>query len=243
MKTSVVRPTEQVYENYRPQDFKVWKSLFEKQMQALDGIVAQEFTEGLAALGFNANEIPNFNQINKVLSQHTGWKIKTVPNIAAPDLFFTCLAKKEFTATCWLRTIEELNYIEEPDMFHDVFGHMPMLTNKAYTDFFEQLGVLSLQFIDNEVKLTQLQRLYWFTIEFGLIRSGDNYKIYGAGIMSSNEEKANVYSERSKKEGFDLARIMQQDFRVDIVQDTYFVIESFEALVACLPEVKEILLN
>ncbi len=243
MSTIISRPTEQLYKNYTPEDFKVWKNLFEKQMQALEGIVAQEFTEGLEALDFNALEIPNFNRINEVLSQYTGWKIKTVPNIAAPDLFFSCLAKKEFTATCWLRTMEELNYIEEPDMFHDVFGHMPMLTNKAYTDFFEQLGVLSLQFIDNEAKLRQLQRLYWFTIEFGLIRSGDSYKIYGAGIMSSNEEKANVYSELSKKEDFDIARVLHQDFRVDIVQDTYFVIESFEALVACLPEVKEILLS
>lgn len=242
MKTDMLRPTQQVYENYTAEDFKVWKILFEKQMNALEGIVAPEFTEGLKTLGFNAHEIPNFNHINQVLSQQTGWKIKTVPNIAAPDLFFSCLANKEFTATCWLRTPEELNYIEEPDMFHDVFGHMPMLTNKAYTHFFEALGELSLEFLHDEHKLKQLQRLYWFTIEFGLIRYGDTYKIYGAGIMSSNEEKANVYSSLSKKKDFDVALVMQQDFRVDVVQDNYFVINSFEELLSYLPKIKAHLL-
>ena len=239
MKNTIKKPTKQIYQNYSSEDFNVWKTLFNRQLKILKGIVADEFLFGLRDLGFSPNRIPNFLDINKILKNYTGWSIKTVSNISPPKEFFSCLAKKKFTTTCWLRSMSQIDYLEEPDMFHDVFAHVPLLSNEDYTSFFKEIGQIAVEVINDPLKLTMLQRLYWFTIEFGLIVSGDTYKIYGAGIISSREESKNVFSKKSKKLSFNVKKIMNHSFRTDVIQDTYYVIDSFEQLTRSVDEIRK----
>jgi len=239
VKKIVTKPTQQIYKNYTPEDFKVWKILFNRQLKNLEGIVADEFIQALKNLNFTAEKIPNFIEINKTLKKLTGWSIKTVPNISPPDEFFSLLSEKSFTTTCWLRSMNQIDYLEEPDMFHDVFAHVPLLSNKNYTHFFKEMGEIAMSVIHDPLKLKKLQRIYWFTIEFGLIKNNENIKIYGAGIISSKEESQNVSSNKSLKREFNVSKIMNHSFRTDVIQDTYYYINSFEQLILSLPEIKK----
>src|SRR6185369_1617053 len=132
-----MRPTEQVYSNYTEEDFQVWKILFERQMFQLKSVVSESFLISLEEVNFTSSKIPDFQEVNETLKSLTGWSLHVVPNISPQKEFFRFLSKKKFTATCWLRTQDQLDYIEEPDMFHDVFAHVPLLSNRSYTDFFK----------------------------------------------------------------------------------------------------------
>ena len=226
---SRIKPIEQIYSNYLAEDFKVWELLYLKQFNLLKGNVSQAFLDGLDLLDFNPSKIPDFIDVNKKLKNLTSWQIKTVPNISEPAYFFTCLA------------IKEIDYLEEPDMFHDVFGHIPLLSNKIYSDFFQKLGKLSVEFLEDDFKIKQLQRLYWFTVEFGLVKNQDTFDIYGAGIISSEKEIKNVFSENSIKKPFNLPEILKQDFTVDKVQQIYFFIDSFDQLLGSIDEIRELI--
>lgn len=239
MKNISIRPTKQIYKNYTEEDFKVWNILFTRQLIMLNGIVADEFIVALNDLNFTPDKIPNFNEINNILKNITGWVIKTVPNISPPKEFFFYLSKKKFTTTCWLRSISQIDYLEEPDMFHDVFAHVPLLSNKEYTSFFMEIGQIAMSVIEDPIKLKKLQRIYWFTIEFGLIKKDKKFKIYGAGIISSKEESKNVLSNKSLKKKFNVKKVMNHSFRIDIVQDTYYYIDSFKELTLSLNEIRE----
>ena len=239
MKKTASKPTVQIYENYTREDYKVWEILFNKRLENLQGIVAEEFLVALDDLNFKAEKIPNFVEINNILKNRTGWSIKTVPNISPPEEFFSFLSMKKFTATCWLRSIDQIDYLEEPDMFHDVFAHVPLLSNKDYTDFFKEMGEIAMSVIEDPKKLEKLQRIYWFTIEFGLIKKNNGFKIYGAGIISSDEESKNALSKKSKKCEFDVKKVMNHSFRIDIVQDTYYYINSFDQLTSSIAEIRD----
>ena len=239
MKKTASKPTVQIYENYTREDYKVWEILFNKRLENLQGIVAEEFLVALDDLNFKAEKIPNFVEINNILKNRTGWSIKTVPNISPPEEFFSFLSMKKFTATCWLRSIDQIDYLEEPDMFHDVFAHVPLLSNKDYTNFFKEMGEIAMSVIEDPKKLERLQRIYWFTIEFGLIKKNNRFKIYGAGIISSDEESKNALSKKSKKCEFDVKKVMNHSFRIDIVQDTYYYINSFDQLTSSIAEIRD----
>ena len=239
MKKTASKPTVQIYENYTREDYKVWEILFNKRLENLQGIVAEEFLVALDDLNFKAEKIPNFVEINNILKNRTGWSIKTVPNISPPEEFFSFLSMKKFTATCWLRSIDQIDYLEEPDMFHDVFAHVPLLSNKDYTNFFKEMGEIAMSVIEDPKKLEKLQRIYWFTIEFGLIKKNNGFKIYGAGIISSDEESKNALSKKSKKYEFDVKKIMNHSFRIDIVQDTYYYINSFDQLTSSIADIRD----
>ena len=237
--SEILRPKKQIYKNYTEEDFNVWKILFNRQIDNLKEIVAQEFLDSLKKMQFNPHKIPDFIEVNRILKNSTGWKIKTVPNIAEAKDFFSCLSKKQFTTTCWLRSMSEIDYLEEPDMFHDVFAHIPLLINKNYSDFFHKIGQIGLSVINDEERLKKLQRLYWFTIEFGLLKSGSKHKIYGAGIISSKGESENAMAKSSTKEDYNVKKIMNHDFRTDVIQDTYYVIESFDQLINSISDIKK----
>ena len=239
MKKTASKPTVQIYENYTREDYKVWEILFNKRLENLQGIVAEEFLVALNDLNFKAEKIPNFVEINNILKNRTGWSIKTVPNISPPEEFFSFLSMKKFTATCWLRSIDQIDYLEEPDMFHDVFAHVPLLSNKDYTNFFKEMGEIAMSVIEDPKKLEKLQRIYWFTIEFGLIKKNNGFKVYGAGIISSDEESKNALSKKSKKCEFDVKKVMNHSFRIDIVQDTYYYINSFDQLTSSIAEIRD----
>ena len=241
MRAAVEKPGEQIYSNYTEEDFAVWKGLYEKQMFNLQGKVVDEFNQGIAHLYFNADEIPNFEKINNKLLALTGWSIKTVPNLAEAELYFEQLSKRRFTSTCWLRSMEEFDYLEEPDMFHDVFAHIPMLCDEKYTDFFHKIGQLATSF-HNQEAVKMLQRLYWYTIEFGVLQTKDDLKIYGAGIISSVGEINNVYGGLAQIKPFNIQEVLNTPFEIDKDQPLYFCIESFDELQKALDGI-EILLN
>jgi len=241
MKNVIIRPETQVYSNYTAEDFGVWKTLFTRQIELLKPNVSETYLTALETVNFNSERIPDFNEVNNILLPLTGWSLHVVPNISPQPVFFDYLSKKKFTATCWLRTMEQLDYIEEPDMFHDVFAHVPLLSNKSYCNFFKGISDIAIENRGNAAAIELLGRIYWFTIEFGLKKENDQLKIYGAGIISSAGETRNCLGTDCRKIPFDVKAIMNTGFRTDIFQDQYFVIESFEQLYNSLPEIKSVL--
>lgn len=232
------RPTQQIYGNYTDQDFLVWKTLYNRQLEILNPVVSSEYLAALETVNFTDSKIPDFKEVNELLKPLTGWGLHVVPNISPQKDFFEFLSQKKFTSTCWLRSMEQLDYLEEPDMFHDVFGHVPLLSNKAYVDFFKGISDIALKHLNNPQTIELLGKIYWFTIEFGLIRENNELKIYGAGIISSKGETLNCLSKNVVHEAFDISRIFKTDFRTDIMQEKYFIIDSFEQLYNSLPEIE-----
>ncbi len=220
----------QEYDRYTAEDFEVWKILFERQMKILPAMASAEYLEGINLIGFNKDSIPNFTDINTVLGKLTGWQIVVVPGIVAEQDFFKLLSQKKFPATTWLRKMSELDYLPEPDMFHDVFGHMPLLTHQIFCDFFQNLGIVGVKYSDNEKITAMLGRLYWFTVEFGLINDNGEKKIYGAGILSSHGETKFSLSDAPLHLQFNAETIMNTPYASDKIQDKYYVIESFNEL-------------
>lgn len=228
----------QEYDAYTAEDFKVWKILFERQMPNLPKAASKAYLEGVEQVRFSADKIANFEELNQTLAKSTGWEVQVVPGLIDDDLFFGLLNNRRFPSSTWLRTMEQLDYLEEPDMFHDAFAHMPLLTNQPYVDFLENLSGIALKHIDNPYAVQLLSRIYWFTIEFGLIREDGELKIYGAGILSSaGETKFSLSNEPAHIE-YDVRRILNQEYWKDHFQDKYFVIESYEQLYESLPEIE-----
>jgi phenylalanine-4-hydroxylase len=230
---------QQLYQAYTAEDLEVWNILYSRQMQTLKTLASQQFLEGLDRLGFSANTIPNFNRLNEILAASTGWEIIAVKGIIADDVFFDLLAQKKFPATTWLRTMEELDYLEEPDMFHDIFGHIPLLTEVSFTHFLQRLGQIGQRVAEDAVQTHLLSRIYWYTVEFGLIREQGDLKIYGAGILSSIAESLqSVDASKVAHHAFDMKRIMNSPYRKDLMQEQYFILEDYPQLYEQLPEVE-----
>ncbi|HRG51991.1 MAG TPA: phenylalanine 4-monooxygenase [Bacteroidia bacterium] len=235
------RPLKQVYSDYTAQDFAVWKILFDRQMKTLKPIVSQEYLKAIEQVKFTNDKIPDFKEVNAILQSITGWSLEVVPNISPQKEFFEFLSQKKFTSTCWLRSMEQLDYLEEPDMFHDVFAHVPLLCNENYVNFFKGISDIALKHINNPEIVELLGRIYWFTIEFGLIKENGQLKIYGAGIISSKGETEFCLSPAAKLSHFDVSTIFNTSFRTDQIQEEYFVIESFEELYNSLGEIEELI--
>jgi len=235
------KPLQQVYELYTPEDFKVWDTLFNRQMQYLHQYGATLYLDAVRRIGFNGDEIPDFGKTTERLYRATAWQLTVVPELVPQETFFTLLSQRIFPATCWLRTMEELDYLEEPDMFHDVFGHVPLLMDDAYAGFMEGIGKLALQWLHVPRAIALLGRIYWFTIEFGLINERGDPRIFGAGIVSSLSETLNCKSASVTKEDFDLDKMIQTEYRTDILQDRYFVMESTEQLYKSLSGIEKAL--
>jgi len=242
MKTyELVEGMKQCYDGYTEEDFLVWKMLYERQYGKLDDVAVPDFKFGLEKLGFSDDKIPNFKRINEKLLDLTGWQIRVVPGIINELNFFTMLANRQFPSTTWLRKLNELDYLPEPDMFHDAFGHMPLLSNPLFCDFFHALGIIGLKHIEDAEILRMLGRIYWFTIEFGLIETALGKRIYGAGILSSAGETAYSLSGKPTYKSFDMRAIMHTHFENDRIQDLYFVIDSFEQLHGSIPAIEEVI--
>ncbi len=231
----------QVYENYTHEDQAVWKILFERQLNLLKDIGAPEFLHALEKIGFFPDKIPDFRETNAVLNNTTGWTLEVVEGIISESDFFELLSQKRFPATTWLRKMSELDYLPEPDMFHDVFGHVPLLIDKQFSDFFEAFGKLGVKHKNDPQIVQMLGRIYWFTIEFGLMQSTNGLKIYGAGILSSNGESKYAISAQPAHLPFDAKVIMHTAFENDKIQETYFVIDSFEQLYKSMPLIQQVI--
>ena len=221
---------DQRWGDYTPAEHAVWRTLFERQAALLPGRACDEFVAGMRALPIDANAIPDFRRLSDVLVRHTGWQIVAVPGLVPDDVFFEHLANRRFPAGHFIRKPDELDYLEEPDVFHDVFGHVPMLMNPVIADFIQAYGAGGLRAQRLGV-LEQLARVYWFTIEFGLVRQHGQLRIYGSGIVSSHSETRFALEDDSPNRiAFDLVRVMRTRYRIDDFQETYFVVDSLDAL-------------
>lgn len=213
---------------YSDEENQTWSFLLNRQKELIKTHASKEFIKGVELLNF-ANRVPQNAEINSILSAHTGWGVSPVPAVIQPDEFFTLLSKKKFPAANFIRIPEEIDYIQEPDVFHELFGHCPLLTNAAYAEFMYQYGKLAL-LADKKTQM-RLFRLFWFTIEFGLIKEDSQYKAYGGGILSSKSEVIySVESEIPERHPLDPLVALRTPFRIDILQPVYFVIESYNDL-------------
>ncbi|WP_310393624.1 phenylalanine 4-monooxygenase [Hymenobacter sp.] len=226
---------EQDYARYTADDQWVWHTLFARQMRVLPAVASGRFLEGLPRVDFRAEQIPDFAAVNPLLDQATGWRLVAVPGIVDDRTFFELLAARRFPATTWLRTPAQLDYLEEPDMFHDVFAHVPLLTDPFFADFLQAVGTLALRHLHDAYAVELLSRLYWFTVEFGLIAEDGGLRIYGAGILSSAGETEFCLSAAPARRPFDVAAILATPYVKDRMQDVYFVIDSYEQLAASVP--------
>lgn len=224
----------QQFEKYTAEDLAVWSTLFERQIENLKHKASRDYLEALESMNavLNPYELPHFGKINEWFSKHTGWEIACVPGLIEVDEFFELLSEKKFPSSTWLRSKDKLDYLEEPDMFHDIFGHIPLLSNPGYSRFIHQFGSLGKAHKNNPEILLQLQRLYWFTIEFGLISEGDELRIFGAGIISSFHESVSSLSDSGEvvHHPFDAEQIIQTNFCTSELQQNYFVLDHLAQL-------------
>jgi phenylalanine-4-hydroxylase len=231
----------QEWKKYTEEDHAVWKILFERQLQNLQGKAWDEYLNSISLAGLTAEEVPDFYQVELALSKQTGWEIEVVPGIISVDEFLRLLARKRFCSSTWLRSRAQLDYLEEPDMFHDIFGHIPLLINKSYSDFVVAFARLGLHYLHHPQAVMLLERLYWFTIEFGMMRSNGKLQIYGAGILSSFGESKHVFGKDILLRPFTAEAVLLTPFRNNEIQKQYFVVEEINDLWNCLPEVKRLL--
>jgi phenylalanine-4-hydroxylase len=223
---------EQPWDDYTAADHDVWRRLYERQRTLLVGRAADEFLAAQDAMGMTPDRIPKFSDMDSALRDATGWTLVGVEGLLPELDFFDHLANRRFPVTWWIRRPDQVDYIEEPDLFHDLFGHVPLLMNPVFADYMAAYGRggVKAHGIGPEA-LQMLTRLYWYTVEFGLIRQKDGLRIYGSGIVSSKGESIHCLdSEAPNRIGFDLERIMRTRYRIDTYQKTYFVIDSFEQL-------------
>ena len=222
---------EQGWHTYTAADHAVWQTLFERQMALLPGRACDEFVQGMQALPMQPDRIPRFDELNEALLPQTGWQVVAVPGLVPDDVFFEHLANRRFPAGNFIRGAHQLDYLQEPDIFHDVFGHVPMLMNPVMADFIQAYGAGGLR-AERLGVLPLLARVYWYTVEFGLVRHPHGgLRLFGAGIASSYTESLFCLDDPSPNRlRFELERVMRTDYRIDDFQETYFVLDSLDDL-------------
>jgi phenylalanine-4-hydroxylase len=219
----------QSWDSYTPEQHELYARLFARQLRLVPGRACDEFLRALAHLNM-ASRIPRFEQVSELLGRATGWQIAAVPGLIPEDAFFRLLSQRRFPVTVWLRTPEEFDYIVEPDLFHDLFGHVPLLFDPVFADYMQAYGQGGLK-AQRRNALELLARLYWYTVEFGLIATERGLRVYGAGILSSPGELPRALADPAPlRIGFDLRRVLRTAYEIDDFQKTYFVIDSFTQL-------------
>ncbi|AGH51084.1 phenylalanine 4-monooxygenase [Sphingomonas sp. MM-1] len=227
---------DQNWERFTPQEHAVWDTLFERQARLLPGRASKAWLRGLDVLRLSRPGIPNFEELSERLMAATGWRVVAVPGLVPDDIFFDHLAHRRFVAGNFIRRADQLDYLQEPDVFHDVFGHVPMLADPVFADYMQAYGQGGLRSLGFGA-LHKLARLYWYTVEFGLVEEEGALRIYGSGIVSSRGESLFALDDPSPNRiAFDLRRVMRTRYRIDDYQQTYFVIPSFEELLRCTLE-------
>lgn len=214
---------------YTEEENEIWRDLYTRQMQILPSCACEEYLEGIKALDLKPDQIPQIPDINKCLRSYTGWEVTPVPSLIDFQTFFELMANRKFPAATFIRTREELDYLQEPDIFHEIFGHCPLITLPAYADFMHEYAKLGLK--ASQADRVMLARLYWFTIEFGLIQTEAGLKIYGGGILSSHGES--LYCLDNSKvllKPLQAIEALRTPYRIDILQPLYFVLEDFSEL-------------
>lgn len=220
---------DQPYESYTDEEQERWRFLYARQSRLLQDYAAAEFIEGLVKLGAGES-IPRLDDANRVLQKATGWTLVAVPGLIPDDVFFRHLANRRFPVAWWMRRADEMDYLVEPDIFHDFFGHVPLLSNPVFARYMQAYGEGGPKAIAHGCQRL-LARLYWYVVEFGLVATSRGLRAFGAGMLSSKDETVySVESAEPHRVAFDLARVLQTNYMVDAFQKTYFVIDSFEQL-------------
>lgn len=237
MKTTYVSkyPNSEGLIDWTVDENKTWNTLITRQTEIVKTRACDEFIEGLDRIGFSKNRVPQHTEINDRLKDFTGWEVEVVPALIPAKEFFTLLANKKFPAASFIRIPEELDYIQEPDIFHEFYGHVPLLTFADYANFMEEFGKLALSVPPKDRR--RMFRLFWFTIEFGLLKSGNGVKAYGGGMLSSIHETVySVDSDIPKRVAFDPLTALRTPYRIDIPQPLYYVLDKFSDLFKILDQ-------
>lgn len=223
------QPDDKGYIQYTSQEHRVWQILFERQMKLIEGRACDEYMKGLSALKLTAREIPQLPEVSQRMASLTGWRVEPVAALISARAFFELLAQKAFPAATFIRIEDELDYVQEPDIFHELFGHCPMLTDPIYAEFVHNYAKKVLDFPEKDWAL--LQRLFWFTVEFGLINTPQGLRIYGGGILSSIKETVySVESDIPLRVLFEPVAAFRTPYRIDMLQPVYFVINDYQTL-------------
>ena len=223
---------DQNWKAYTQTEHDTWTALYDRQSEILPERACDEYLEGLKRLDLNNGGIPNFDELNEELSSLTDWNVVAVPDLVPDGAFFKMLANRRFPAGCFMRKPEQMDYLSEPDVFHDVYGHVPMLSHPVFADYMQAYGEGGLRSLEFGA-LHHIARLYWYTVEFGLMQSSQGLRIYGAGILSSKSESIFCLESPSPHRiRFQLERVMSTEYRIDDFQQTYFVIEDFDQLLS-----------
>ena len=221
---------DQNWADYTPEEHATWRTLFERQIKLIPGRASQAYTDGLKALPITGGEIPDFERLSDIMEKQTGWRIVAVPGMVPNDVFFQHLANRRFPAGQFIRKAHQLDYLQEPDVFHDLFGHVPMMMNPVMADFMQAYGEGGLR-AEKLGVLDRLARLYWYTVEFGLVEEPQGLRIFGAGILSSfTETRFALESASPNRIGFDLRRVLRTNYRIDEFQEAYFVLPNLDTL-------------
>jgi len=220
----------QDYSLFTDADHAVWRKLCERQIEALKGKACRQFYEGLDKIGLDTHRIPSLNDINERIRPITGWTARAVPGYIDSRYFFKSLQKRTYPTTVTIRSADRLDYIEEPDIFHDVFGHVALQADPVYGELMRTLGDID-DITTTDLDVLEITRLFWFTIEFGLLRENNHVRILGSGMLSSPGEAVHCLSDKVDRRPFRLAEVVAQPFRIDVFQDIVFVAESLEQLI------------
>jgi phenylalanine-4-hydroxylase len=221
--------TQQDWPAYTAQQHATWAELVERRMPELAAHACEEYLQGFEQIGLGANAIPNLEEVNRRLRPRTGWEATPVSGFLPADAFFAMLSDRKFPTTTWLRGREALNYTPEPDIFHDVFGHVPMHAHPVFADFLEHYGRVCAKLTD-KAALERLGRLFWFTVEFGVIRQKGEIRLYGSGLISSQGESDYVVRGGPEIRGFNVDRVLNQEFSTSEMQPVLYAVESFEEI-------------
>lgn len=233
----------QQYENYSADDHEVWRILFERQVANLQTKVWSRYLDCIALAGLQYDAVPRFSEVDVQLLAQTGWSIEVVKGIIPVDEFIRLLHARRFCSSTWLRRRDQLDYLEEPDMFHDSFGHIPLLADAQYANFVHRFAELGMKYVNEKAALPLLDRFYWFTIEFGLLREQGELRIYGAGLISSFGEANHIYTDAVELKPFDVETIMHTPFRNDQVQNLYFVVNDMNDLWNSIEEAERVIVR
>jgi phenylalanine-4-hydroxylase len=225
----------QQHDHYTDEAHDVWSTLYTRRMTTLAHTASGHFLDGLDVIGLSDARVPEIADVNRRLDAITGWNAVGVGGFIPAPQFFRCLAHRRFPTTLIVRPREQLDYLPEPDIFHDVFGHVPLHANPVFADFLQQFGALAADAATPE-ETTQMARLFWFTVEFGLIRERGDTRVYGSGLISSHDDAANALSDRCDRRPFSLDAVIAQPFDIDRLQDVLFVLDDVAQLYDAVDE-------
>jgi phenylalanine-4-hydroxylase len=227
--------THQDWSAYTAEDHAVWGILYDRRMQSLRDTGSRVFLDGARAIGLRPDRVPDLAEVNGNLVRRTGWSAVPVTGFIPAQQFFGCLAQRRFPTTVTVRPREQLDYLPEPDIFHDVFGHVPLHADVVFADFLQRFGAVASR-ATTEAGIEAMARLFWFTVEFGLVHEAGAVRVYGSGLISSAGDAANALSDRCDRRPFSLDAVISQPFEIDRLQDVLFVVESYDELFAAVSE-------